>query len=125
MRGYILVGLTLVLISCLAGCRKKEQSVEKMPEPLTIEQISALGVQAAATLEPIKPLPPPGPYNPQPKEIQMALKNAGFYTWVVDGKIGPMTKKAIEEFQKAKALKVDGIVGPKTWDKLQIYLNKQ
>ncbi|MBN2452955.1 MAG: peptidoglycan-binding protein [Candidatus Omnitrophica bacterium] len=59
------------------------------------------------------------------KEIQIALKNAGFYTSSIDGKIGPMTKKSIMEFQKANGLKVDGKVGPKTWAVLEKYLLKQ
>lgn len=58
------------------------------------------------------------------KEVQIALKNAGFYTGAVDGKIGPKTKKAIQEFQKAKGLKVDGKVGPMTWAELEKYLNQ-
>jgi peptidoglycan hydrolase-like protein with peptidoglycan-binding domain len=52
------------------------------------------------------------------KEIQTALKAAGFYTGNIDGKIGPKTKKAVIEFQKARGLKADGKVGPKTWAEL-------
>jgi peptidoglycan hydrolase-like protein with peptidoglycan-binding domain len=33
-----------------------------------------------------------------------------------------MTRKAIEEFQKANGLEVDGKVGPKTWRVLSKYL---
>jgi len=58
------------------------------------------------------------------KDIQRALKNAGFYTGAIDGKIGPRTKKAVEEFQKAKGLKVDGRVGSKTWSELEKCLTK-
>ena len=57
------------------------------------------------------------------QHIQTALKNAGFYTGKIDGKIGPGTKKAIEAFQQSKSLKVDGKVGPKTWAALEPYLN--
>jgi peptidoglycan hydrolase-like protein with peptidoglycan-binding domain len=32
-----------------------------------------------------------------------------------DGRFGPDTEKAVTAFQKEKALKVDGIVGPDTW----------
>src|SRR3989338_661997 len=53
------------------------------------------------------------------KDIQITLKNAGYYTGAIDGKIGPKTKRAIEEFQAAKGLKVDGKVGPKTWNELE------
>jgi murein L,D-transpeptidase YcbB/YkuD len=58
------------------------------------------------------------------KEIQTALKAAGFYTGNADGKIGPKTKKAIVEFQKAKGLKPDGKVGSKTWAELEKYLKQ-
>ncbi len=54
--------------------------------------------------------------------LQVALKNAGFYAGAVDGKIGLQSKKAIREFQDANGLKADGIVGPKTWGILKIYL---
>lgn len=54
-----------------------------------------------------------------PKSIQTALKNAGFYSGAIDGKIGRKTKEAIKEFQKANGLKADGIVGKQTWSKLQ------
>jgi peptidoglycan hydrolase-like protein with peptidoglycan-binding domain len=59
------------------------------------------------------------------KDIQRALKNAGFYAGSVDGKLGPKTKKAIEEFQQSKGLKIDGKVGPKTWVELEKYLIQQ
>jgi murein L,D-transpeptidase YcbB/YkuD len=60
-----------------------------------------------------------------PHDIQAALKNAGFYNGNVDGKIGPMTKKAIMEFQKANKLKADGKVGPKTWEALSRHLGEK
>lgn len=56
------------------------------------------------------------------KDIQAALKNAGFYTGEVDGRIGPMTRKAIKDFQTSKGLTADGKVGPKTWAELEKYL---
>lgn len=59
------------------------------------------------------------------KDIQRALKAAGFYSGSIDGKIGPKTKRAITEFQKAKGLKVDGKVGPRTWAELEKYLTVQ
>lgn len=36
----------------------------------------------------------------------------------VDGKFGPATQQAVKDFQKSKGLKVDGIVGEKTWGAL-------
>ena len=55
------------------------------------------------------------------KDMQSALKNAGFYSGPVDGKFGQLTSNAIMEFQKANSLKVDGKVGQQTWLKLSEY----
>jgi|GEM_PF-2509126 len=41
-----------------------------------------------------------------------------YYGGSIDGKIGPKTENGIREFQKDKALKVDGIAGPVTTKKL-------
>ena len=59
----------------------------------------------------------------KPQSVQKALKNAGYYTGSIDGKIGRGSKKAIIEFQTDHNLKADGIVGKKTWSKLQEYLS--
>ncbi|MFH1493094.1 MAG: peptidoglycan-binding domain-containing protein [Candidatus Omnitrophota bacterium] len=48
------------------------------------------------------------------EDIQSALKNAGFYDGDIDGKIGPLTEKAIKECQEANGLKPDGVVGQMT-----------
>lgn len=56
------------------------------------------------------------------KDIQKALKNAGYYEGTVDGKIGSKTKTAIKEFQKANGLKSDGVAGRQTKEKLLKYL---
>jgi peptidoglycan hydrolase-like protein with peptidoglycan-binding domain len=72
-----------------------------------------------------------GPQNKEIKEeipkdktrqIQFALKKAGFYKGAIDGKIGPQTRRAIREFQKSKGLKPDGISGQKTWEELCKFL---
>lgn len=36
----------------------------------------------------------------------------------IDGIFGPVTKTAVEEFQRQSKITVDGIVGPVTWGKL-------
>ena len=56
------------------------------------------------------------------RDIQLALKSAGFYNGRIDGKIGKSTKKAIREFQKTNGLKADGVVGKETKEKLAGYL---
>ena len=59
--------------------------------------------------------------KPSTREIQQALKEAGFYQGTIDGKMGPMTRQAVEEFQRVNGLKADGVVGRQTWAKLQQY----
>jgi len=137
MKKFLFIALVLLATVYLTGCGKKEQALEEMQEPLSMEALTALNattqaipeskvpeVQGAPLTETkLEPLPPSGPYKPTAQEIQTALKNAGYYAGLIDGKIGPMTKKAIEEFQKANGLKDDGKVGPKTWAVLSAYMN--
>lgn len=138
MKKSELIILVLWLAVSLFGCAKKQEPLEQMQEPMSMEGLSTLdnetqimpepkpqvAPQPAQTSAPSELLPPPGPYKPTTQEIQTALKNAGYYTGGIDGKIGPLTKKATEEFQKANNLKADGKVGPKTWDVLSKYLNQ-
>jgi peptidoglycan hydrolase-like protein with peptidoglycan-binding domain len=137
MKGTGFIILALAVSICLFGCGKKQQTLEEMQEPMSIE---ALGTATTTPAQPlpmeskiqeVKPqvvpmpegLPPSVSSKPTTQEIQSALKNTGYYTGNIDGKIGPMTKKAIEEFQKANSLKADGKVGSKTWEALSKYLN--
>ena len=42
-----------------------------------------------------------------------------------DGIFGPLTGEAVKEFRKVNGLSVDGIVGAKTWAKLNVSTNKR
>lgn len=99
---------------------------EPQPAP---QQSPAQSVQPApievSPVETTVAIPLPSEGVEKNKQIQIALKNANLYFGEIDGKIGPLTRKAIEEFQKMKNLKVDGKVGPITWGELQKYLNIQ
>ncbi len=53
------------------------------------------------------------------KELQKLLVAHGFDPNGIDGEFGPGCLKAVKEFQKAKGLKVDGVVGPLTWAELK------
>ena len=55
------------------------------------------------------------------REVQQALKNAGFYQGAIDGKTGPLTRAAVQEFQRVHGLTDDGVVGKQTWAKLRAY----
>jgi hypothetical protein len=50
--------------------------------------------------------------------VQARLNNLGYNTGPVDGVQGPRTTDAIQQFQEKFGLKVDGIVGPITRNKL-------
>jgi len=56
------------------------------------------------------------------KDVQRALKNAGYYSGKVDGIKGRNTKRAIKAFQRDHGLVSDGVAGQKTWDALSKYL---
>ena len=152
MKKFIFVILTLGLITYLVGCGNRQQPISETQEPISIEELSRLNTSEQLTPEmatktapevtvttssavspaemkalgvKLEQLPPSGPYPPPTREIQAALKNAGFYTGIIDGKKGPLTKKAVEDFQKTNGLDADGKVGPKTWAVLSQYLNPE
>jgi zinc D-Ala-D-Ala carboxypeptidase len=52
------------------------------------------------------------------RAVQRLLKDKFGYNVNVDGIFGPDTTNAVKQFQTAKGLTSDGIVGPKTWQKL-------
>ena len=121
----IFLTLLIAVSVIFVGCKAK---VEVPPESQMTEAEGTLPTEPAATVatETIPPsavpevtvrpvTAPPKEGVDRNKEIQTAVKNAGFYAGAIDGKIGPKTRSAIEEFQKAKGLKADGVVGKKTW----------
>lgn len=52
------------------------------------------------------------------KKLERRLRKLG-YKVKVDGAFGIVTKGAVENFQKNKGLKIDGVVGKKTWMALE------
>jgi peptidoglycan hydrolase-like protein with peptidoglycan-binding domain/GH25 family lysozyme M1 (1,4-beta-N-acetylmuramidase) len=68
------------------------------------------------------------PFEPQVREgargaavrtLQTLLEKRGFDPQGVDGDFGPHTRAAVEAFQRARGLDVDGVVGRQTWAALQ------
>lgn len=125
--------VALVPFLMLCGCSKKEEALSG-PETLLDEPVSvitaetqqAASLEEAPTPEAVAAATLPSEFiKPAEKEIQTALKNAGYYAGTVDGNIGPKTKKAIEDFQTANGLSADGKVGPKTWALLSKHLNPE
>ena len=64
----------------------------------------------------------PGSGYPSPsravRSLQRKLAASGFSPGPVDGRFGPLTRTAVERFQRANGLAVDGIVGPRTRHRL-------
>ena len=56
------------------------------------------------------------------RNVQTALRRAGYEPGPVDGKAGAMTRRAIREFQKDSNLPETGVADPATWDLLRRYL---
>ena len=52
-------------------------------------------------------------------DLQIQLKQLGYYDSAIDGLYGKSTQTAVSQFQKAVGLIEDGIVGPITWNTLQ------
>ncbi len=131
----LLVGVLIVLLSgCATGPRK--QGTQSRTEAYEKTQISYQkdsysqdhGYDDAwkpdSYDKPVKEVFSGSTAQLSPKQIQRALKNAGYYDGPIDGKIGPKTKAAIIKFQKANGLKADGIVGKRTSAELNRYLSR-
>ena len=98
-------------VSELEGGKASEDSIEVSESVTYVSavEIESAPVSASKTIK-------------TARDIQRALKNAGYYDGPVDGKLGPKSRKAIKEFQSDKGLKVDGIAGTKTKTALAAYL---
>ncbi len=56
--------------------------------------------------------------GPQVVTLQNALTGLNYYSGPINGKFDYATCRAVKVFQQYNGLKVDGVVGPKTWDVL-------
>ena len=125
-RSWLLIPAALVMAGC-ATCDTKVADLETRGQALESKTGISAGQKEtptetsaySETTQAVKEVAAPD--SPTKKDIQASLKSAGFYTGEVDGKMGPKTKKAIEEFQSANGLAADGKVGSNTWTKLKKY----
>jgi peptidoglycan hydrolase-like protein with peptidoglycan-binding domain len=130
---FIAAIMGLSLCGCATMTKKcDQQNVELKNQVMTLEQqlqqkdVEIEGLRKALTdttedrytAAKLQALPE----KPSIKQIQLALKNAGFQPGPVDGRMGTATRKAIKDFQKANDLEADGKVGKRTWAALGAYL---
>ena len=140
VRRVLLLGVSAAFIISLSGCSTTRKSKDLEVQGLR-NQVSALESQVPAKDEgldsskqtSLKESETSGEVanktgetkQPDAKQIQTALKNAGYYNGVVDGKMGKKSRQAVRNFQRANNLTADGRVGKKTWALLKDYLEKK
>ncbi|MGF1937332.1 MAG: peptidoglycan-binding protein [Nostoc sp. ChiQUE02] len=85
------------------------------PEILELAQASSTVTASPAVLR-------YGSRKSDVQRLQTQLKLLGYYSGVVDGEYNASTEIAVAKFQKAKGLKVDGLAGLATRERLQAAL---
>ncbi|MDP2927876.1 MAG: peptidoglycan-binding protein [Candidatus Omnitrophota bacterium] len=109
-------GLRNKISALEAQLSEKDNQINSLKESMAkSEQEANLGAQNAGKVK----------QRVDVKQIQTALKNAGYFQGTVDGKMGKKTRKAVRGFQRANNLPVDGKVGKNTWEVLKGYLEKK
>ncbi|MGA2929481.1 MAG: peptidoglycan-binding protein [Solirubrobacteraceae bacterium] len=89
-------------------------SVDGVAGPATLQAITA----PVAVLYPGAGSSQPAA-SPGVRALQRRLTGLGFWPGPVDGRDGSLTERAVERFQAASGLHVDGIVGVLTWSALR------
>jgi len=87
-----------------------------------IDYSRAAGPGPSLTAPSVYRLTRPLIHGPKVKEIQRALKRAGFDPGPLDGRYGPQTYAAVSAFQQANGLVVDGEIGADTAAVLEVRL---
>lgn len=94
--------------------RKSETARAKAIWPADLEGVAIAtetGVAAAPVLK-------AGDSGPEVKRLQTRLSELSYHVGDIEGDFGPLTERAVVAFQHSHSLKVDGMVGPRTWEVL-------
>lgn len=127
MKKRLFFGLIGLLI--ISGCSTTKSSlsetlVNKESVPSDQEVVAENSVSGEAAREALQTVASSVTVEGMKKsQVQEALKKAGCYDGEIDGKFGAQTKAAVKKFQEAEGLKVDGIAGPATKEKLLKYIS--
>ncbi|HSK99511.1 MAG TPA: peptidoglycan-binding protein [Rubrobacteraceae bacterium] len=120
------------MISALMGIRRLLVVLALILGLLVIYASGALAVEQSTPEEPITAQAGCGPAPCWPTysfgdtdedvvTIQYLLRHRGFADFRPnDGYFGPLTRRAVKDFQRARALAVTGRVGARTWTKLVV-----
>ena len=145
MRGMplgLFMAAALFLGGCASGPYRKEVGRLRAEVGLLDDRVTQLERASGANNGPLataplsepdatsEPMPTPSEsakpapsLKPTTREIQQALKNAGFYPGAVDGNMGAVTREAVQEFQRIHGLIDDVVVGKRTWAKLRAFVD--
>ena len=137
INGLLTLAMGSVLISGCAGPRYAREITRLQADvgllDQRVNQLERAGLRTPQSSWPseswrqpsarIPPRPSMVSAPPSTRDIQRALKNAGFDPGPIDGKLGSRTRQAVREFQGVNGLQVDGVVGKRTWAKLAPFLD--
>ena len=98
--------------------QSKDEEINGLKDQLNSQQLRAKEVSPTRRLKVI----PEAKSRPNIRQIQKALKNAGYNPGTIDGRMGRETKDSIRAFQRANGLRADGKAGKSTWKLLKKYL---
>jgi peptidoglycan hydrolase-like protein with peptidoglycan-binding domain len=101
--------------------QSKDQELNSLKDSLN----KSMEQPRVETTEPVKEKPATSIKHLKARDIQTALKNAGYDPGKIDGRMGKQTRDAVKAFQKSNNLTVNGKVNKKTWALLSEYLNRQ
>ncbi|MDZ7993859.1 MAG: peptidoglycan-binding protein [Nostoc sp. EfeVER01] len=109
---------SILIFTCLSCVgfypnRSSAATPNLAPEILELAQASSTITASPAVLR-------YGSRKSDVQRLQTQLTQLGYYRGVVDGQYNASTEIAVAKFQKVKGLKLDGIAGPATQEKLQV-----
>jgi predicted chitinase len=82
-------------------------AAQPAPEPVVEDELVVVSA-------PQGPILRPGDRGVFVKALQERLKELGYFSGLIDGKYGPLTERAVTNFQREHGLVPDGIVGDRT-----------
>ena len=140
----LLIVFAITLAGCAtAACKQKDLELQGLKNQVSVletqvqskdQEISGLKDSLNAkpmeqpkieTIEPAKEKSEVNVKHPTAKQVQTALKNAGYDPGKVDGHMGKQTRDALKAFQKANNLTINGKANKKTWALLSVYLEQK